>query len=125
MDSACINERQESLWDGLHQSLVQFLILVNLSPPLIDHQSLDPSHRVLPKVFLFPPNPFFLSVITRTLNTFMLRSANWNMMIPLIWLQSVCLDLLDHLCITNIWLLPNFRGRWHFKNSDSHSILRD
>ena len=43
---------------------------------------------VLPEVLLLPPDPFFLSVIPRSLETFMSRSANWNAMIPLIWVSS-------------------------------------
>ena len=43
---------------------------------------------VLPKVLFLPPDPFFLSVIPRSLETFMSQSANWNMMIPLIWVSS-------------------------------------
>ena len=33
------------------------------------------------------------------------------------WGQTflTCFDSLDHLCITNIWLLPNFRGEWHLR----------
>ena len=68
-----INERQETLWDGLHQSL--------------DHQPLDSSHSPA-WGFLFPLDPFLLSVIPRVLNTCMLRSANWNIMISLIWVRS-------------------------------------
>ena len=40
----CINERKESLWDGLHQLNAQFFILVNLSLRFINHQPLYPSH---------------------------------------------------------------------------------
>ena len=43
---------------------------------------------VLPEVLMLPPDPFFLSVIPRSLETFMSRSANWNAMIPLIWVSS-------------------------------------
>ena len=43
---------------------------------------------VLPKVLMLPPDPFFLSVIPRSLETFMSRSADWNAMIPLIWVSS-------------------------------------
>ena len=39
-----INERKERLWDKLHQSLSQLLVLVNLSPSLTDHQRLHPSN---------------------------------------------------------------------------------
>ena len=76
------------LWDRLHQSLAQLIIvLVNLSPPLIDYQHLVPSNSFA-EVLLLPPDPFFLSVNPRSLDTFMLQSANWNMMIPSIWARS-------------------------------------
>ena len=37
-------------------------------------------------VLLIPPDPFFLSAVSRS--TFILRSANWNVMIPFVWLTS-------------------------------------
>ena len=37
---------------------------------------------VLPKILLFSPDPFFLSVIPHSLDTFKFQSANWNVMIP-------------------------------------------
>ena len=72
---------QETLWDRLHQLLAQFLILVNLFPRLIDHQPLDPSHNPAQN-FLLPTDLFLLSVIP------LLRSANWYITIPLIWVRS-------------------------------------
>ena len=58
-------------------------------------------HTVLPKVFfMFPSDPFFLSVIPRLLNTFMLRSANWGRMIPLIWVKSNYADVSCFTCMT-------------------------
>ena len=61
---------------------------LNWSPGLTDLQPFDPSQSLV-GVLLFRLDPFFLSVILRTLNTFMLRSANWNLMIPFIWVRSI------------------------------------
>lgn len=44
-------------------------------------------HTVLSDVLLFPLDLFFLSAIPRSLNTFMLRSANWNVMISFTWVS--------------------------------------
>ena len=41
------NECQEPFWYGLPQLLAEILAPVNLWPPLINHQSLDPSHSIL------------------------------------------------------------------------------
>lgn len=48
---------------------------VSLFQPLIDHKPIDPLE------LLFPVCSFFLFAIHRSLNSFMLQSANWNMMI--------------------------------------------
>ena len=53
-------------------------------------------------VLLFPPDPFFLSVILRSFNTFMLQSANCNMVILFMWVWSDYAGVsgpIDHLCI--------------------------
>ena len=76
-----INERQEPLWNGLHQSLAQLLVPVILSQSLFYHYPLDPSHSPAQNL-LFLPDPFFLSVIPHSLDTFKFQSANWNVMIP-------------------------------------------
>ena len=108
LPSAQMNSRNLLGMDCIRLQLALSLVLVSLSsPPLIDHQRLN---TFLPGVLLFSPDPFFLSVILRTLNT-MLRGQ------PTV----ICMII----CITNIWLLPNFRRKWHFKNSDCHSYLRD
>ena len=51
------------------------------------------SHTVLLETYLFPLESFSLSVILRPLNTFMVRSAIWNMIIPLIRVKSNYADL--------------------------------
>lgn len=95
--------------------------LVNFSPRLIDINLSIPPTQPATRFSVSTTDPFFLSVSPRTLKTFMLRSAKWNMMIPFIWMKSkllTCLDPLDHLCVANIWLLSNFRREWHSKNFD-------
>ena len=42
---------------------------------------------------MFPLDSFSLSIIPGPLNTFMLRSANWNMIIPLFWVKSSYADV--------------------------------
>ena len=69
LPSAQMNSRNLLGMDCIRLQLAQSLVLVSLSPPLIDHQRLN---TFLPGVLLFSPDPFFLSVILRTLNT-MLR----------------------------------------------------
>ena len=53
-----INERQESLWDGLHQSLAQFLVLVNLTLYILLTINLLILHTVLPGVFYVSTGSF-------------------------------------------------------------------
>ena len=77
-------------------------------------------HKVLPKVLLFLPDPCFLSVIFPFLNTFILRSAHWNMMIPSIWAIS---NVLTYLTISALQIsgsFSNFGPERRFKKHDSH-----
>ena len=57
------------LWDGLHQSLAQHLVLVNLSSPLHLTINFLILQTVLPEVLMLPPDPFCLSVSPRSLET--------------------------------------------------------
>ena len=60
------------------KSLAQLLALVDLSPPLTEGINLLILKTVVPVVLLISRDPFFLSVIPRTL----------KVMIPLIWMKS-------------------------------------
>ena len=108
----CINHLLNFLSWSVH---LHFLLTINL---LI-------LHTVLHRVLLFLLDPFFLSEILRSLNTFMLWSANWNMMIPLIWMTSNQADLfLIHLTISALQRFGSFsrfRPEWRFRNLDSCS----
>ena len=64
-------------------------------------------HKVLLGANLFPLDSFSLSVIPRLLNTFMLRSANWNMIIPLIWVKSSYADV-SYLTISALQVSGSF-----------------
>ena len=80
-------------------------------------------YTVLPGVLLFPRDPFFLSVMPRPLNTFMLWSANWNMMIFFIWVRSNYGGVFWFTCsfLHYKYLALPISEELHFKNSNSHS----
>ena len=102
----CINERKESLWDGLHNWMLNFLSW-SISLYVLLTISLLILHTVRRGVFfLFPTDPFFLSVIPRI---FMPQSAKWNMIISLFPGVRAISDTLEHLVTsTFILLLPYY-----------------
>ena len=98
----------------------QSLNLVNLSPPFIDHQPLNPSHSparsfvVFTASFLsvrYPLHFEHIHVVGSELeydDPLDLHGSGQTML--------TCLDSVDHVWITNIWLLPNFKEKLHFTN---------
>ena len=97
----CINERKESLWDGLHQLNAQFFILVNLSLRFINHQPLYPLHS--------PAQSFFSTGFLSFRNTSHFHAAVSEMEHDYLLFPGVraISDTLEHLVTsTFILLLP-------------------
>lgn len=85
----------------LHQSLAWLFILINPSPPLIDHQPLS-LDTVLPGVLLFPLHPFSMRNL-QLLEHFNLRDYNTKYCEKMYWRYPLIdLHLYDLNLITSI-----------------------
>ena len=106
-----INERQEPLWNGLHQSLAQLLVPVILSQSLFDHYPLDPSHSPAQNFVVFTGS--FLSVCNPSLlGHLQVSVSELERDDPLdIWTRSNCvLPTISALQISGSFLISGANG---------------
>ena len=120
----CLTPRRNLFRGGLHPSFAQRLVLVNLSPPAMDHRFPDPSNvQSCPQFCCFY---WILLFFVRTpppctLNTYMLRSTNWKIVIPSTLMRS---NYVGVSCSKWRSTYISFRRKWRFKNTGSHTDIR-